>query len=208
MPRYPNEEFDHRRNRDRAVTTPPLFSVQDYPSRFGSRLTAVNFTLIRKREGEEGESVILQDRLDQLHDKQIGAWDWRWNHWCDLGPLKLLCPSSRTETPFALFPKEVGYERRLREKLELIGAFFNFPDWVCLNLTALHTLFDRIWYAERHCYKPPDADLELCRRTAYRQVKAFVGGHNLEAFAIPPRFRFEVYILFSNRGARCSPVAL
>lgn len=88
--------------------------------------------------------------------------------------------------------------------------------WACSNLSdlaylysgALTTPFDLIWFKERHQCWSREADSELRRRTASRQVKFYVGWHSVEIFAILVRRRFEVCVPIPKLRDKVEPSGL
>lgn len=99
----------------------------------------------------------------------------------------------------------MGYEQQLREKLENMPDYSNLLGCVCLDSVALFTTLDHIWFVEhRRCWSW-DANFDLNRQTASRQIKVFVGSHDVEIFVILGFCLLEVYVTFQTGGPIGSP---
>lgn len=71
-------------------------------------------------------------------------------------------------------------------------------DFECLGFVAPPSPFHRVWSVERDFNWSRNADDELHRRSASRQVKVLDGWSSVEIFSISPHCRPEIYVLVPN----------
>lgn len=112
--RYTTGEFNQGMNKDSTATTlPPLFLSRITFCLLDGALKAALFAFM----SEEDDFIRMQSRLGQLLDTLVGAWAGRWNHWGFQAAIELHCSSSVTNALFNLLQADLGYMRRIHDRM-------------------------------------------------------------------------------------------
>lgn len=99
--------------------------------------------------------------------------------------------------------EEVSYERLQSAFIEKIVA--NAPTLsiaddgalssVSLSFVLFDEALDKLWAVRQNSHWDSDIDMERRKRTAGARVAVIGGWHNVEAYSIPPKSRFQVYLV-------------